>query len=67
MPFVKIDPELCKGCKLCMPACIKKILEPGEANNAKGYRFMTQIEAEKCTGCALCAIMCPDSAIEVYK
>jgi 2-oxoglutarate ferredoxin oxidoreductase subunit delta len=67
MPCVKIDSELCKGCKLCMKACVKKILLPGETNNSKGYRYMTQIDGDKCTGCTLCAIMCPDSAIEVYK
>ena len=32
-----------------------------------GYHPVESFEPEKCKGCAFCAMMCPDTAIEVYK
>jgi NAD-dependent dihydropyrimidine dehydrogenase PreA subunit len=28
-PFIEIDPELCKGCKLCIPICPKEVIAIG--------------------------------------
>ena len=67
MANIKVDSELCKGCKLCIHACPQKIIIVGEKANMKGYRYIHQIQEDKCTGCKLCAIMCPESAIAVYK
>lgn len=67
MANIKVNSELCKGCKLCINVCPQKIIIVGEDVNLKGYRYIKQIQEEKCTGCQLCAVMCPESAIEVYK
>ena len=60
MNKIVIDPELCKGCELC-------IIKRGTTANQNAYLIPEQIDASRCTACCLCAMMCPDSAIEVYK
>lgn len=67
MAKIDVNPELCKSCGFCIAACPQKIIRVGEVVNAKGYKYVEQVDAEKCTGCRLCAIMCPEAAIEVYK
>ena len=67
MARIAVFAELCKGCRYCIGACPQKIIRVGDDTNAKGYRFVGQIDADKCTGCKLCGIVCPDAAIEVYK
>ena len=41
----------------------------GEQRNSCGYgnRCPEQIEGAECVACKTCAIVCPDSAITVYK
>lgn len=64
---VKIDPEKCKGCLLCIENCSRQVLEQSTKSNSKGY-FSVQVKyQEKCIGCKNCAIICPDVAIEIYK
>ena len=67
MATVKIDSKLCKGCKLCIVACPKKILEIGNSTNEKGYRYVELNDESSCIGCKFCGISCPESAITVYK
>ncbi|MDR1101455.1 MAG: 4Fe-4S binding protein [Clostridiales bacterium] len=61
-----IDKEKCKGCRLCVGVCPKKIIAIAKKGlNSKGF-FPARLTDEKlCIGCAFCAIMCPDTAIEV--
>jgi 2-oxoglutarate ferredoxin oxidoreductase subunit delta len=35
--------------------------------NAKGYHTALCSDTAACTACGCCALMCPDSAISVYK
>lgn len=67
MAKVLIDSERCKGCRLCISFCPKKILVVEQNYNQKGYEPAGVTELEKCTGCALCAEMCPDICILVWK
>jgi len=67
MGKIKIDKELCKGCRLCTRACPLGIIQKGETFNSKGYYVMVCKDCEKCTGCKLCAEVCPDVAIEVWR
>lgn len=65
MPLVTINPELCKGCELCVHACPQEILAMSNQINAKGYFYARVEEQPRCIGCTLCALICPDLAIEV--
>ena len=65
--FIRIDPERCKGCSLCMEYCPGHAISLTNRLNLKGY-FVADFEDKKeCTGCAVCAVMCPEVAIEVYQ
>ena len=70
MARIRIDADLCKGCRLCVGACPKGLIAmESEAINAKGFHpaAATPENADKCTGCAFCATICPDCAIEVDR
>ncbi|MGI5838953.1 MAG: 4Fe-4S dicluster domain-containing protein [bacterium] len=67
MPRPKINAEVCKGCEVCVSVCPKKILAMSDTINASGYHTAGCTDDAECIGCAFCALMCPDSAIEVYK
>jgi len=58
--------EICKACELCITACPQDCLELSPSLNSKGYRYV-QLKNDSCTGCLNCAIVCPDSAITVYR
>lgn len=68
MNRVTFDPDLCKGCGLCVEACPKKILAlASEKINKKGYHPAEITDQEKCIACAMCASMCPDVVIKVER
>ena len=65
--FVAIDPELCKGCGLCIDACVPDVLKFHDKFNTKGYHY-AYYTGEGCTGCGVCYYACPEpEAIVVYK
>lgn len=64
---IDIDKEFCKGCRLCVEFCPKKVIDISEALNGKGYNFACFMQEAGCTGCATCALVCPEAAIEVYR
>ncbi len=65
---IVINPERCKGCELCRPACPPKVIQFAEQLNSKGYRPMWLVDPHHdCTGCALCALVCPEGCITVYR
>lgn len=67
MAYIKVDKNLCKGCKLCVVTCPLHLLQMSKDLNANGDVYATQPDPSKCTGCTFCAMICPDSAIEVYR
>lgn len=67
MPMIKVNENMCKGCKLCVVTCPAKILVMSKEFNDSGDNYCTQPDDSKCTGCRFCAMICPDAAIEVYK
>ena len=67
MPEVKIDEKLCKGCSLCIEFCPVKIIELRVDLNTSGYHPAYVKDIDKCIACTYCALVCPDSAIEVWK
>jgi 2-oxoglutarate ferredoxin oxidoreductase subunit delta len=66
---VCIDEERCKGCGLCVTACVPAVLSLAtEHFNTRGYRPAVLTEAAGvCTGCGLCAVICPDACLTVYR
>jgi len=66
---IVVDARVCKGCGYCINFCPKKVIHFGETRNSSGYgnRVAEQIEGADCVACKTCAIVCPDSAITVYK
>lgn len=67
MAKVNINESRCKGCKLCISVCPKKIVIVRDKLNSKGYHPVGIEDMEKCIGCAFCAMICPDCVIEVEK
>lgn len=66
---VSIVEERCKGCGLCVQACVPGVLSLADGRfNARGYRPAVLIDPEnRCTGCGVCAVVCPDVCLTVYR
>lgn len=74
MGYVEVDARKCKGCELCVAACPRGLLRLSTGINDLGYhpvQFNDVNAAEDrqlgCTGCTLCGLICPDTAITVYR
>lgn len=66
-PYIVIDSELCKGCKLCISVCPKEVIAVSDKLNGSSYHPAYYLGAD-CTGCALCFYACPEpGAIRVVK
>lgn len=62
---VTMEPERCKGCELCIPACPPQVLTMSEGVNRMGFH-VPELHAG-CTGCAACLLVCPDFVFEVFR
>ena len=68
MAKVTFSEDRCKGCRLCIAVCPKKIVViDSEKLNMKGFHPAGVKEMEKCIGCSFCATICPDCVIMVEK
>jgi len=65
---IKVDPEKCKGCELCIHFCKYNVLEISKKSNQKGY-FPVQVKnLDNCHGCGNCYLICPEGiCIEIYR
>lgn len=63
----EIDPEQCKGCRLCVDVCPRGCMVIGSDINHSGYQF-AKFEQKDCTACGFCYYTCPEpGAIKVFK
>lgn len=67
MAVIKIKEKYCKGCLLCIPVCQNESLVISDIINEQGLHPVKFREDAECDGCKKCAIMCPDTAIEIYR
>lgn len=67
MPEIEVREDWCKECGLCIKFCPKNLITKKKFINESGYHPVKLAEKSKCTGCTFCAIVCPETAIEVYK
>lgn len=65
--YVKVQPEVCKGCAYCVDFCPTHCLEFSKEFNAKGYHYPIMAKPDFCSGCDLCGQYCPDFAIYGIK
>jgi len=54
-----VDPEICSGCGLCIPAC------PYEARTMHDWRHIAVVNTALCQGCAACTMVCPNKACQL--
>jgi NAD-dependent dihydropyrimidine dehydrogenase PreA subunit len=64
---LRVDVDECKGCGLCVEACVAKVIALSECLNHYGYRTATYA-GSGCTGCGICFMVCPEpGAITVLR
>ena len=56
---VRLNPEECKGCGLCVEACPPKVLRLSDGMNRYGYH-PAEYAGTGCTGCGICFFACPE-------
>ena len=62
-----INPELCKGCGVCVATCPTKCLAIGDDINKMGYKY-AKFSQNGCIACGMCFYSCPEfGTISVYK
>lgn len=60
--------DLCKGCRLCVDFCPKKVLGlTADRFNKKGVPYAEVLRAGDCVGCGSCTAVCPDGVIEIFE
>ncbi len=74
MGYIEIDEERCKGCELCVGVCPRQLITISRKINHLGYHPAEFHQEEHsngrskgCTGCTVCGLMCPETAIVVYR
>lgn len=65
---LQLNVELCKGCRLCIEFCPKKVLALTEEQiNKKGFPYVRVVQGDACIGCQSCTAVCPDGVIELFE
>lgn len=65
--IVRIDPEACLGCGLCVPACRAGCLDFAPELNSRGG-LTVQYAGAGCLGDGACMSACPaDGAIAIHR
>jgi heterodisulfide reductase subunit A len=54
-----VDPQLCSGCGLCIPAC------PYDARTMHEWQHIAVVNTALCQGCGACTLVCPNKACQL--
>ena len=65
MNRLSLNTDYCKGCLICVEACLMQAIKSSGKINAKGHVMPTEADMSRCTGCQQCEIVCPDFAIAI--
>ena len=57
---LKVDPEFCKECGICIAVCPKGALSFYNES-------VVTVDAEKCVACGTCVQICPDYALSFQE
>jgi len=63
--IIIIDPDLCKGCNLCVEFCPVGVYVKSDKTNKNGIHVPEPLHEDKCIQCGLCTFLCPDQAITI--
>ncbi|MGB9844425.1 ferredoxin family protein [Methanothermobacter tenebrarum] len=63
--MIHINPELCKGCNICIEFCPEKVYKESDTLNKRGVYVPVPEHEDKCKKCKICILLCPDQAIAV--
>ena len=65
---IEINEIRCKGCGLCITECKYNNIVLCEKNILNVNKIVAVfVNNNGCNSCSFCAIICPDTAIEVYR
>lgn len=68
MNHVHIEPDVCKGCRVCVETCPNQCIVIGSHFNTIGYQHAVFRGRETCTACGMCFYVCPEpGAITVLR
>jgi NAD-dependent dihydropyrimidine dehydrogenase PreA subunit len=59
--LLRVDGDECKGCGLCVEACLPKVIALSDRLNPYGYRTAAYA-GSGCTACGICFLVCPEPA-----
>ena len=62
---ILIDNKLCKGCVLCVHACLHSVFSVSQNLSKRGQNVIEVEKEENCEGCRACTDICPDAAIQI--
>ena len=62
-----VNPDLCKGCDICIESCPRDVFVKSKELNKKGVYLPYAENEDKCRKCHLCELICPDQSITVEE
>ena len=67
MYSIRVNPDYCKGCGICIEFCPKKVYVFSKKYSKKGVKTPVPVNVGECIGCRMCELMCPDMALDVSE
>lgn len=65
--FIRVDEDLCDGCRICIDYCKNQVFGSAEEINNHGVYVTIPIKSSDCKFCRFCQFVCPQLAIYAEK